>query len=471
MRVALSEGVELQVLTTDSDLVLGDGRANAFGFDPGDDRSTLGRGHVASERLHLLGRLSQVSTLVSRERSRAATVASSDLESVGSALVKAGLSVRAVLGLDESSERAIRSESSIPVEVVVNDISASSLLDIEQLGPSDLQSRGITSLGDLRLGHLAGCSENTHNLASSALDRPLAGTNGVSSTDSGVNNSVDGEGVGCSHEGGEGNEAAGGFNALAFLGQVDAVPLLNEILGGFLVDSNGVSHLECEFSDSSASVVRQLPGSSSITAFSFEVQSNLSGSDSHVDLEFLGEITRSAVGADGSELEPVDVSSLKVVELEASGFSASDLSGASNLSRVLDAVGFLGDFLSVPEFETGVREGVPLKHDLLANSRLNSRSVEGSRGSGQLDSAGLNGTRKTASVLVASLRSDSDVASSSEVEGSSLQRSHRDIAGLNRFGEAGLFEVNLTAVLSVQVAECLPSALGVHHFEVVASDT
>lgn len=52
-----------------------------------------------------------------------------------------------------------------------------------------------------------------------------------------------------------------------------------------------------------------------------------------------------------------------------------------------------------------------------------------------------------------------------------MQRSHGDIASLKRVGDAGLSEVNLTAVLSVQVAECLPSALGVHHFEVVASDT
>ena len=106
--------------------------------------------------------------------------------------------------------------------------------------------------------------------------------------------------------------------------------------------------------------------------------------------------------------------------MEASGFSASDLSGASDFSGINSTVGSHADFLSIPEFETGIREGVPLEDDLLSNSRLDSRSAEGSRSSGQLDDAGLLAARNTASALVASLSSDLDVTSSSEEEGGSL---------------------------------------------------
>jgi len=185
-------------------------------------------------------------------------------------------------------------------------------------------------------------------------------------------------------------------------------------------------------------------------------------------LEFLREVTGATVGTDSSKFEPVNVSSLKVVELEASGLGASNLSGASKRSVVLDTVRSLIDFLSVPELEAGVRERVPLKDNLLSNSRLDSRLAEGSRSTSQLNGAGQLGARKTTSILVAGLSSDSDVTTSSEVEGSSLERSHGNLAG---FSGSSLGEVNLTTSLSRQVAESLVSTLRVHDLKVVASDT
>ena len=57
--------------------------------------------------------------------------------------------------------------------------------------------------------------------------------------------------------------------------------------------------------------------------------------NSHVDLEFLREITRSTVSRNGSKFEPVNISSLKVIELERSSLSSSNISGASESVRVV----------------------------------------------------------------------------------------------------------------------------------------
>lgn len=76
--------------------------------------------------------------------------------------------------------------------------------------------------------------------------------------------------------------------------------------------------------------------------------------------------------------------------------------------------------------------------------------------------------RNTASVLVASLSSDSDVCSSTEVEGSLLKRGHRNLAGL----ESGTnsFSDGLSTGLAIQVAKGTPLVLGGEDFKAVASD-
>jgi len=78
----------------------------------------------------------------------------------------------------------------------------------------------------------------------------------------------------------------------------------------------------------------------------------------------LREFTRSAVSADGSDLEPVNVTSDKVAESVARGLSTPNNSGvslgdelsASKLGVILCAVRCGANLLSEPEFETGIRE-------------------------------------------------------------------------------------------------------------------
>jgi hypothetical protein len=121
----------------------------------------------------LLRRLSQISVLYSGEGSVGTSVTSSNLESVGLALVKAGLGKGVILGLNKSLEASVR-VSIVPVEVIIDDVSSTSLLSVEHLFPIDLESRGISSLSDSRLSHLRGCSEDTDNKLASVLGRPVA---------------------------------------------------------------------------------------------------------------------------------------------------------------------------------------------------------------------------------------------------------------------------------------------------------
>jgi len=121
----------------------------------------------------LLRRLSQISVLNSGEGSVGTSVTCSNLESVGLALVKASLGEGVILGLNKSLEASVR-VSIIPVEVVIDDVSSTSLLSVEHLFPVNLESRGISSLSDSRLSHLRRCSEDTDNQLASVLDRPVA---------------------------------------------------------------------------------------------------------------------------------------------------------------------------------------------------------------------------------------------------------------------------------------------------------
>ena len=109
-----------------------------------------------------------------------------------------------------------------------------------------------------------------------------------------------------------------------------------------------MSDFEVQTGDSTATIVGENPGSSNTTAFFHKLKGHVLRSDSHIYLEFLREVTRTTVGTDSSKFEPVNVSSLKVVELEAGGFSTSNLSGTSKLGVVLNTVSLLSDILSVP---------------------------------------------------------------------------------------------------------------------------
>jgi hypothetical protein len=208
----------------------------------------------------------------------------------------------------------------------------------------------------------------------------------------------------------------------------------------------------------------------------FEFEGNNSRSHSHVNLEFLREFTRSAVSTDGSDLEPVDVTSDKVVESVARGLSSSDDSGVSlgdefgtsELSVISSAIGCGSNILSEPKFETSVGKGVPFEDNLLSNSRLDSRSAKGGRSTGKLDSADHGVARKSTSVLVASLSSDLDVSSRSEVEGSNLKRSHGDLAGLKSRASSSS-DRSSTSLVSKTV-KATPLVLVGENFEGVGSD-
>lgn len=121
-------------------------------------------------------------------------------------------------------------------------------------------------------------------------------------------------------------------------------------------------NLELTRSDGTATVGSEFPGSSDTTSNLFEFEGNLRRFHSHVNLEFLREFTRSAVSTDGSDLEPVDVTSDKVVESVARGLSSSDDSGVSlgdefgtsELSVISSAIGCGSNILSEPKFETSV---------------------------------------------------------------------------------------------------------------------
>jgi hypothetical protein len=121
----------------------------------------------------LFRRLSQISIFNSGERSVSASITSSDLESIGLALVKASLGEGVVFSLNKSLEASVR-VSIIPAEVVIDDVSATSLVGVEHLNPVNLESRGINSLSDSRLGHLRRCSEDTYNQFPYVFDRPVA---------------------------------------------------------------------------------------------------------------------------------------------------------------------------------------------------------------------------------------------------------------------------------------------------------
>lgn len=220
--------------------------------------------------------------------------------------------------------------------------------------------------------------------------------------------------------------------------------------------------------DRASSVVGKVPVSSDSAAFESKLKGHVRRYDSHVQHEFLREVTRSAVSTDGSELEVVDVTSRKVVERVASSLGGVNESRASNGSRVLDTVRLGVHSLSKPELEAGVGEGVPLEDNLLSNSRLNSRFAESSRSTSESHGLSSLVARETASVLVASRSSDSDLSAGSEEEGSTLERSHGDVAGLS--AADGLGEIGLSTSLSGQIAESSVDSLVVLHLKVVPSD-
>lgn len=229
-------------------------------------------------------------------------------------------------------------------------------------------------------------------------------------------------------------------------------------------------------SDGTATVGVEFPGSSDSTSNLFEFERNLRRSHSHVNLEFLREFTRSTVGADGSDLEPIDVTGDKVVKSVACGLSSPNDSGVSlgdkfstsELSIIFSAIGCGTNILSEPKFETGVGKGVPFEDDLLSNSRLDSRSTKGGRSTGKLDSADAISARKSATVLVTGFSSDSDVSSSSEIEGSNLKRSHRDLASLSsRTSNSG---DSLSALLVCKTVKGTPLVLVTENFEAIGSD-
>lgn len=87
--------------------------------------------------------------------------------------------------------------------------------------------------------------------------------------------------------------------------------------------------------------------------------------------------------------------------------------------------------MSEPKLEASIREGVPFEDDLLSNSRLNSRLAESSRSASESHGLSSLVARQTASILVASKGSHSNLSASSQEEGSVLERSHGDVAGLS----------------------------------------
>lgn len=293
-------------------------------------------------------------------------------------------------------------------------------------------------------------------------------SNRVSCSHAGKNNSVDRERVRAGHKSLERNQASGALNVGALTGQVEGAVSWNEVLLALLKGSSRDSDLKLDVIDRASSVVGKVPVSSDSTAFESKLKGHVRRYDGHVQHEFLREVTRSTVSADCSELEVINVTSLKVVERVASSFGCVNESRTSIGSRGLDTIRLGSHSLSEPKLEAGVREGVPFEDNLLSYSRLNSRFTESSRSASESHSLSSLVARKTASILVASKSSDSYLSAGSEEEGSTLERSHRDVAGLCATDCLG--EIGLSTSLSRQVAEGSVDTLVVLDFKVVSSD-
>lgn len=80
--VALGDGVPLEVLTTNCDLVFGDGRSNAVRSFPGESHSTRRSRHTTLDGVHLSRSRSVINTSCRRTLSEFASIASSHFETV-----------------------------------------------------------------------------------------------------------------------------------------------------------------------------------------------------------------------------------------------------------------------------------------------------------------------------------------------------------------------------------------------------
>jgi len=143
---ALGDGVELEVLTTNCDLVFADGRSLARRSFPGERHSTRRRGHTTLDRVHLSRSGSIIDSSYIRIRSESASIAGSHSETVLLRNVLFGKndtdSASLCLGLN-SGEGAIR-VSGVPEEFVLGDLPSTSRSSVEEFLVADLKVSAIT---------------------------------------------------------------------------------------------------------------------------------------------------------------------------------------------------------------------------------------------------------------------------------------------------------------------------------------
>jgi len=277
------------------------------------------------------------------------------MESVGLCLVETSSSVREIFSLNKSAERT-SGVTVIPLEIILFNISSTSLFNIIHRSPRDLQSRSISSLSNNRLFHLCRFFEDTHEISTSVVVRPFRSPNAVSSLNSGIYNGINWDKIRLAHKSLHWDQARGGLRILAFTRKVNVTPNRSEEFLLILFLGGRFSNLEVDGTNVASSIVGHNPANSYRASFNLKVKRlHLFGLNSHIDLEFLREITRSTVSRNGSKFEPVNVSSLKVIQLERSSLSSSNLSGASESVRVSNTVRSLLNFLSIPKLKRGVR--------------------------------------------------------------------------------------------------------------------
>lgn len=163
--VALCNGVELEVLTTNSDLVFADGRSNAHRSFPGESHSTLSSGTTTLDGVHLFRSGSKVDSSFIRSRSERASIAGSHFESVLLSYIKFAKNDAdfALCWLGLNSGVGASRVSGIPEEFVLEDVLSTSLFDVEDSLVADFKVALNTIFGNGRGGHLRRCSEDTDN--------------------------------------------------------------------------------------------------------------------------------------------------------------------------------------------------------------------------------------------------------------------------------------------------------------------
>jgi hypothetical protein len=143
---ALGDGVELEVLTTNCDLVFADGRSLAIRSCPGESHSTRRSGHTTLDRVHLSRSGSIIESKDIRIRSESASIAGSHSETVLLRNVYFGNNDTDTAGLClglNSGEGAIR-VSGVPEEFVLEDIPSTSRSGVEEFLVADLKVCAIT---------------------------------------------------------------------------------------------------------------------------------------------------------------------------------------------------------------------------------------------------------------------------------------------------------------------------------------